>query len=869
MPITVEESGLTQEQYDALMYQTENADWKVIAHRYNLDFAFVDNGLTRSDKSFWDAISIPSFNCVALVMNNTIKFLNEDGTLSTLPDITFSGANLTAIYAPSLFWDGSLLHVFYATSTTAVNRHSYTLSSGGHTLQSTTAMVLGLGTNETVSHISAVAANRLHYVISHSTRRTHQFAVASTSAATKSRIYYQYPIQSFSAVEFDGKDVIVAATQTPGAIAIKVVGTEIQKSIEYSGGILGWTYGNGIWADHYNIDVIDKLNEPNVRKSVRLSVTHDRLALTAYVATGASPFTLGAYRLYTSKDGQHWSFGRILSIDTVGQNYGLKVATIGDSALLCDFGGVYHSDCTLELGYSPSSVQVDISADITKYTLSQSGAASANFLLDNEDGEYSNHPILNDDNTIVLEHLAGYFVDGVSRLVKVAMTEVDTFDEAIDSEVRTISVVSRDFLAWMSDKYNSENAQYWENQLIGGDTFIDTTETRYGGLRHTAVQSGTWETNDSKLELATKNKEGIAFSTFSPYIWNGAFESKFKLAQASNGEKAGLVFRALDKDNLWVAVYEQASDKIYLYEVRAGTKTQRAVQSGTMSWASAAVNNYRWLRVTFYYGLIKVFSSNDGVTWTERISHIATGQNPAGTIATILLDNGYVGYIGKGYHLEKTWDLPTYEIPDYSAPAPDINDGSANIIVISYWETPISDYSTPEATFGNNPPFGTYDFWSVLYDFAGDNPTSTANKKLTGQAAVDEWVITKGRYDGTSILVPTSPLGWHALTEIRKQLKTSGFGGVDEPEEIHKVRVGWSPSSAARTDVFILDIYIQVPTSGEVPGTYVTTYDPPDSGDDLVVKYEMKINLNGFFYNPAEQGGIRWVEIFGKGYFRP
>jgi hypothetical protein len=746
MPISQTESGLTTSQYNAVMAATEDPVWQVIAHKFNLDFKDYDNSQSRQNDTDFDVVVLPNFSAIATNQGGTIYFYHDD-LVSAVPPTTVVSGYSNSVYAASLIYDdaNSKLYIFFSDGST-ITRKEYAVASGGLTDNGNTAMSVSLGANESIVHISAAAIDRVHYVVNDSVNLTNQFRVSSSASSTNSRIYYQYPIQSFDVVEFNGKDVIAVATQAPSTISQRANVDQVEKYIEVSGGILSWTYRDGIWSDHVNVDIVDNLDAKRVRKSIRLSVTNDRLCATAFVSTGASPFVYTSYRMYVSKDGLHWSFGQIVPLDVPATNVGLKIATVANAAFAIDYGGIYRSDCTLALGFSPTITQADISDDVNSLNISFNNAASASLEVDNEDDFYNNHAILNQDNTIALEVFAGYYIVGQGALkVLIATLEVDALDFDHNPENRIIKMVARDRLAWMMDKYASEDAEYFEGHLVGSDSYLDLTTSKYGGLSHTAQQSGSWKTEGNLLELRSNNEEGISFSTFKAYLWNGSYQTSVKLSQASATEYAGVIFRALDKDNLWYAVYKQSTDKIHLYERRAGTDTQQAVLGSTLGRASD-VSTYLHVRVEFYYAQIRILYSTDGITWTTAFTYIAKGQHSSGATDGMLLDRGYVGQIAQGYQDAEldSWSFPDYVFPDFTWDPFDFND-------LYQFPMPTSDeddglFSSDPANAwyilfsGNNEPYPrplaggivTFDSGGGSYSFASDNDGIVASGGNSG-----------------------------------------------------------------------------------------------------------------------------------------
>lgn len=246
-------------------------------------------------------------------------------------------------------------------------------------------------------------------------------------------------------------------------------------------------------------------------------------------------------------------------------------------------------------------------------------------------------------------------------LVQIGRTHLDSIEMDKQLPENTVRITSRDHLAYMTDLIASEQAHYWKSQIVGMDNYADVIGGNYGGLSHTATQTGAFRTRSRYLEVDVDAEEAVAFSTFSSDIWNGVIQIGFLLTSGGTGQYAGVVFRAYDSSNMWYAVYEQATNKIYLYLRRNGTSVVMAQSATTMGW-SGNLTITRYVRVEFQYGKIYVYSSSDssaiaadgGHVWDQQIDYtMDCSWRPASSastlkIETVPLERGYIGVIGKG-----------------------------------------------------------------------------------------------------------------------------------------------------------------------------------------------------------------------------
>lgn len=667
--ITQVESGLTVDQYNALKDATSGASWSLTAHKYNLDFSEtgVDQGRDNDTPDF-DAAAYGDY--VYRVIGNLLErydTVNEMWYECT----AYTGiAGLIDTDSPNIVVDGSAMYIYAATSD---GIHIINTTDNAESFSAWSTVV----SDDAVNKIAAVNKDRIHYTQMNSDKNIYQLRVAKFSGTwsiTASDVYYTYPFSNFVAAELpDGGDMIVAATQVPGITTVKLVVNVPTKYIKQQGGIIGFKYKNDWWGDHYDIDVVDELTAYRFRDRIKLTQFSDRLALTCYSSDGTQLFPYTMYRIYTTKDGVYWSKGNALPLpDDVGSS-GAKLCQLGDYVYAVEKSRAYKSLMTMYLGYSPSVCQLVIPhRRISQMSLSEGEMMQGSIVFSNEDGWLDNDTIISPQNRTVLVFRMGYWVNGENFQVQTNMAEIDTYDKSHSLPRKLVKVTFRDFLAWMTDINSAERPYYWDSQLLGGDNFIDTTNDKYGGLRHLEPQAGSFTSEGSNLNLTSNNEEGVGFSTFSLYLWNGITQSQFTLSTVGNSEYGGITFRSIDKDNFWHASYLQSDDKIRLEERSGGAETLKA-QSSALSWASTP-ETPRWIQVEFRYAHIVVRYSTDGITWTDCIDYlmdiVSSDLTPdLALVSTANKERGYVGFLGRGYAPPdvETWpaDPPPYEDPPY------------------------------------------------------------------------------------------------------------------------------------------------------------------------------------------------------------
>jgi len=107
------------------------------------------------------------------------------------------------------------------------------------------------------------------------------------------------------------------------------------------------------------------------------------------------------------------------------------------------------------------------------------------------------------------------------------------------------------------------------------------------------------------------------------------------------------VFRALDKDNMWLAYYDQAADKVKLRQKIEGTWQTAVAETGALSWSVAT---WYWLRVEARLSRFMVYYSTDGLNWSLGPSYVDVSDSAIRTH----YKEGYVGHAGYGFSDEDT-----------------------------------------------------------------------------------------------------------------------------------------------------------------------------------------------------------------------
>lgn len=553
---------------------------------------------------------------------------------------------------------------------------------------------------------------------------------------------YNYPISDFQGVQVNETDwYFTTSAETPGPVSVVSEHDGIGKYFLAQGGIVGWWYKNGQLSEHVEIDVLDKVSDWRYRQFPRINrFNNGKFYLTAYSSDGTEVLPFQAYRLYTSEDGKFWSAGNVINVPEGTPTNGLFLAEFGDYVYAFTRDAVYRSDKTILFGEPAPSTRVVLTDYVQDLEINQDGVLSVNFAVNNETGQFDDHAVLNTNNVVYFRTHIGFWVDdgagGMKKLlVPVATTIMDTavvdHGDGPPHPQYMFQVSSRDPLLRMTDLTTSETAHYWKSQILGLDTFEESIDSYYGGLSHTATQSGSHQTISGELQSihSSLTEEVVSFSTYSAEIWNGVISVKFKLAEAGN--RAGIVFHAADGDNYMVLLYNQSTDKLEMYRREGGftLASNLLVGQSTLSWTG--LGTWRHLRLKMDYGYLHAWTSSDGINWTLRIDKLAEelyfrDDSYTRQVSTSPFDRGFVGVYATNASSTVTFDdLRLYD----NAPTQTVEDAiraTANFAGIhDFIFTNLMDEITAE-DFDNSLPAdltisveaysGEYDDELTLYD---------------------------------------------------------------------------------------------------------------------------------------------------------
>ena len=658
------ETSLTSTQYAAMLAERNNFEWRLTAYRWNLNFGAMADNANDPGVYDWDAINF----------DDTIWRVSDYGADRIDGLIWEDVAGFTALSGRignySLAVNGTDLHVFGANSSgISTNVWDGSAWSGWSSIASISNL----------RYVAATSHAAVHYITYDGSSYLWNFGVATYSgswATTASDIHWQYPIYGFDAVTLSGKDVLLFTASAPGNLSAQYIDNQAVKTTIPACGVFSLIYQYGSWSDHFTADFVDEEQTWRYRKTLYASVIDNTIHVCVFTATGTQNYPYYAYRRYTSKDGKHWGRGELMGF-TNAYRYGGILLRLGDYVHFTERSLYHRSLATIQVGTPASSTVLDVTNEVKQLNLSRRDMGQISFILSNATG-WLDTSILNGDYAVVFKLEAGWYDADAEEIVyqQIGLFDLDSIGHIEGLAKDDVRVTARDYLSRMSSRTQSEDFLQWEPQFGGGDDYVDTTGTDSGALGNTGVLSGAWSTPNESLVLKSKDTEGVAISTITTEMWNGSQQHSFTLVNTSNSEYAGVIFRAQDKDNFYSFFYNQATDKLYITERIAGVISFLWTDSGTRGWASSP-STRRWLKVDFRYGRVIGYTSDDGITWTQRASILTAGQ-PGTTydafgypIATTQkMFKGFIGVYGRGYSDQDTFSYspPTYTPPTLSLP---------------------------------------------------------------------------------------------------------------------------------------------------------------------------------------------------------
>lgn len=746
-------NALTQDEYDALSDEYGDVTFRLLFEQYAPSFSQRAAASRGQDASF-DAITCGDWLITAREAGGKLTFKrlesedSEDKTWSK--ELAYGPVAGTPI---SLAYSSGVVRAFYYTSGSLWYWQSVDLGINwkfygtGIELPSTTAFV------------AASSLTRVHFVYYTDDIRVGfpafgggnwRLGVAEFNGSwsvSLSEVYWPFAFESFDAVD----DIIVAATDFSPLIGYQIIGTQLSRKVERVTGIVIIKYmGQGLWSDHYAWDVVDIPNDLT-RSQVRVT-SNDSYYFLTYLRSDIERGARGtanrhrvdelrhnAVAVCRSGDGISWESPVTYTAATTAPT--LLVTRGRHAYMLASTGAVHRSLNTAFVGDADTDVSEDLTNHADKVTSKAGQIRNSTLTLHNPADELRDTgDLLSPLGHAVQARLElGYYNYTEDRPVRAQVLVGDVVQMGRDKSlpVDKMPIGIRDRLALMN-LIRADNAQEWQSVAMGADNYRDTTNTGYGGMRHTAVmrgafKNGTDNTDDEesdqryRLYSIAHLKESIAWQTFATNMLSGELAVCFALNEPPNDsddEYAGIVFKAIDRNNLWALVYTahdpsplgSLTDRLWLM-CRTGIGTaidpysddddQRndvyvAYSTSPMLWASSPGDEH-YIKGVWRYNLFRAFTSDDeGVTWdsvdftwygSEGVSELdgisdleirGMSTSDFNETTPILKVSGYAGVIAYGYSSTGAQDPPSPPPPPEPPDPVPVGLGDGNIVAIVF-----------------------------------------------------------------------------------------------------------------------------------------------------------------------------------------
>jgi len=601
---------------------------------------------------------------------------DEDAADQTWTEQILIDVNLDETVPPSLAVDGNTARVFYYDGTSIEYFESADKGATWGASQSVQAI-------NNCTFIAATTLTRVHYMYEtaeHNLLLGVLNYAAAVWTATDSDIYWPFRPGSFDAITGnqldDGaasdNDIIAFTTDFPPLIAMRVDGTETVRFYERVQGIAVIRYQNGRWSDHYEFDVVD--NQPTIpaRTNLRLSKYGEFMFMTYLRVDGTENYPHNSLALSRSRTGLDWEMPYLMPSSVVGT--AAVLLKRGIYAYLVDSTGKKMRSYSCGYVGDPYIIH-----DLSDYCLSvdtrMGDLKEVSITLGNPNGVHND--IFDDEIMWQMRVKQGYHIDASDYIIDTAVA--DLYEISRDRNIPTDHLVltGRCELG-RTTSLRADTVQERESHQIGGDDFESMDGTKWSGLRHTAAFVGYYEAENNILYLKPTANQGVAFTTLVSEVWNGAVQSGIYVAGTDAQDYAGVIFRGYDLYNFWFAAYRADTDKIILAERVDNVDTVIASVSN-MGWS---FGTWYYIKVVFRYNYIKVYSSTDGKTWTERIAFQIDGTPSTAdwtTFGGISVMSGSMGYCGYGYSEEETY----YPDPPDPPPPPVVDPVWPSIVMVA------------------------------------------------------------------------------------------------------------------------------------------------------------------------------------------
>lgn len=511
------------------------------------------------------------------------------------------------------------------------------------------------------------------------------------------------PLDSFDVVDIselgslsnDVRHVLVLSTYGANQYVFKEYsGTTPQKEAQWPGGIISFLVTppgynsrgtNFNLGGPYPIHTFDQFttNSFNIRSYIRAQVIPSEFDPfnfqdTVLVLCGGSDGEINNWTdanfysslyVYASRDGKHWTQDRqlnIKSVSVIGEWINMKLLATGQSNttggglwLITQNATATSNGCADYFNALVGTTSLNVSSRILDLQMDWTEAKSLSLTLDNRDN-YFNGTFVEDGSAICLR--MGYVYQGV--IYPVGIFEVDSASFQRQLPVQQVQISARDHIAWLTDRSSCQDSRPFDNTIIGFDNFADISGQPNTGLAHTAAIAGSVKTASAKLVIMPSFKETICFSTHKASMASGQVSAWFTIPNpvtyspnvgGANGPVvssstaptyAGVVFRALDKDNFWFVRYNYWNSTLEVGVRAAGADTIKNSATYPSGFNTSVMSgSYCGVLVDFnLYGFVVYANASP----SSYFQYGGTYQYPL-AVGTAGLFQGYTGTVACGF----------------------------------------------------------------------------------------------------------------------------------------------------------------------------------------------------------------------------
>ena len=420
-----------------------------------------------------------------------------------------------------------------------------------------------------------------------------------------------------------GSHVIAFKVVLPGPVKIQTDGTTVtryttRESIIMSMSIDGFTVSNNV--------VVYKTSDPslgNCTIGLQLQFVGTRFMISTRVVYQdyVNSTLIGAGNSYVgislSSNGENWSqvqrmntvpfgtFGFIGRLHVVDNRIYMTQMTIVPFTINRNMEFLALPKSPEIYAFSSCDPGVDLTHFIQSWDAAMNGMLQVNM-------ELTSGAVVAAGDT--LRHEGGKILPGdtLPTYIQIGVTEIDSLETMTTVAPQggsggTIRVSSRDALSYMTDKITSKDAYEFDAYKLGLDDYDSGIDPNYGGLAHTAIQSGAWNnTVSGQLQMTTVG-DGYVYTTYGTNEWNGV--ATVFLTHPAGPVASGYVGARINNgisNGSFAGVF--AGNTLLINHGRGGVYAQVT--------ATVTYGVTRWITAEWKYGRITASTSiNSGTSW--------------------------------------------------------------------------------------------------------------------------------------------------------------------------------------------------------------------------------------------------------------